>query len=342
MPSVHDYKYFEAGAWRKAGKALAAIGRVILGALKSIGAFLIRRYTVVFVPHSEKRVYNFHVNVLSIFCFFLVIGGMIGGFFMYSAANHERREVAISASSRLNNVQASLDQMKDEANNLLMAARNFEPALSGLLSTIGRDAGGVAQGHGDLDAFFDIRETPEGMPREADDMRRLATYFASVTNPLIEIGGVLGSQAEILSDIPSIWPVSGGLGRVTMPFGHNRHPFTGQFYLHNGIDISTGRAGDAVVAAANGQVVTVSNDPTGYGNYVIIRHRHGYYTRYAHLLSTRVRLGQRVEQGDTIGNIGSTGMSTGPHLHFEVMVGSDVVDPLQYMKIRTAYWTARR
>jgi len=322
----------------------AVAGRRVLAALGAAGRFLVRRYTVVFVPHSEKRVYNFHVNVLSIVCFMLVIGGVVGAFFWSGANYNEARVVLAGTDGRLRDVQASLDQLRDETGHLLFEARNFEAVLSGVFSAIGADSGPAVQGSsdGDLSAIFNMRETPEGMLREADDLRRLASYLSEVAIPIREIGEVLGSKSAILADIPSIWPVAGGLGRITMQFGHNRHPFTGQFYLHNGIDISTGRSGDAVVAAANGQVVSVNNDPRGYGNYIIIRHRHGYYTRYAHLLSSRVRLGQRVQQGEVIGHIGNTGMSTGPHLHFEVIVGSDVVDPYHYMRIRSSWWAGRR
>jgi len=344
MPSVHDYKRLENNVVQKMGSIFGVVGRKVIGGARAAGHFLIRRYTVVFVPHSERRVYNFHVNVLSVLCFFLVVGGMAGAFF-WSGANYNEARVALAGTDgRWRAAQASLDQMRDEVPDLLWRFRDFQDALDGVISAIGPDSGPGVQGRGDgdLSAILNIRETPEGVLREADDLNRMAEYLPWATESIREIGALLGSKDRILADIPSIWPVAGGLGRITMQFGHNRHPFTGQFYIHNGIDISTGRSGDAVVAAANGQVVSINNDPAGYGNYIIIRHRHGYYTRYAHLLSSRVRLGQRVQQGEVIGHIGNTGMSTGPHLHFEVIVGSDVVDPYHYMRIRSTWWTAAR
>jgi murein DD-endopeptidase MepM/ murein hydrolase activator NlpD len=114
------------------------------------------------------------------------------------------------------------------------------------------------------------------------------------------------------------------------------NPFTGLYYIHKGIDISTYRQGDPIVATADGQVVTVDFDAGGFGNNVIIRHKHGFYTRYAHMLSFTVRVGQRVQQGEVIGYIGNTGLSTGPHLHYEVHIGSDVVDPYKYITIRSS------
>lgn len=118
-----------------------------------------------------------------------------------------------------------------------------------------------------------------------------------------------------------------------MPFGQALHPITGQWYIHKGLDISTYRSGDPVISTANGQVVTVTYDAS-FGNYVIIQHKYGYYTRYAHMQSVRVKTGQFVSQGEVIGTIGNSGVSTGPHLHYEVHIGSDVVDPAKYVNIK--------
>jgi murein DD-endopeptidase MepM/ murein hydrolase activator NlpD len=171
------------------------------------------------------------------------------------------------------------------------------------------------------------------MLQEVDDVRRLSAYLAGRIEPIREIGTLLDSHSALLTEIPSIWPIR-GTAHVSMAFGQNINPFSGQYYIHKGIDLSTYRSGDPVVATADGQVVTADWDD-GFGNYVIIRHKHGYYTRYAHLQSYRVRIGQLVQQNDVIGYIGNTGLSTGPHLHYEVHVGSDVVDPYKYLNIRS-------
>ncbi|UZV49643.1 M23 family metallopeptidase, partial [Treponema pallidum] len=82
-------------------------------------------------------------------------------------------------------------------------------------------------------------------------------------------------------------------------------------------------------------VVTVEYD-SGWGNYVIIKHKHGFYTRYAHMQSYTVTRGQHIRQGQIIGYIGATGVATGPHLHYEIHIGSDVVDPGKYLNVKTA------
>jgi murein DD-endopeptidase MepM/ murein hydrolase activator NlpD len=317
--------------------AAAAVTGGVAGAFRALGRFVTRRYTVVLVPHSEKKVYNLHITVLSICCFLLVVAGILGAFFWYGASYTGTQHILASKDSRLKDVQASLDQLRDETVQLLREARGFENALSGTLSALGADFkdSQAPASSGDLSSFFDIRETPEGLLQEVDDVRRLSSYLSSAVEPVKEIGAMLDSQSALLTEIPSIWPIKGGNGHISMFFGQNENPFSGQYYIHKGIDLSTYRSGDSIVATADGQVVTIDYDD-GFGNYVIIKHKHGYYTRYAHMLSSRVKVGQRVQQGEVIGYIGNTGLSTGPHLHYEVHIGSDVVDPYKYINIRSS------
>ena len=339
MASVHEYKRFENKVVLKASNGFVLFIKAIGAFFKAIGKALVRRYTVVLVPHSEKKVYNLHVSVLSICCFFLVLAAILGTFFWYGASHRDARVNLADRDGRLRDTQASLDQIRDEINYLFREVRNFEPALSATLSTLGLDAvpanRNLPSGAGDLASFFDVSESPIGTLAEVEDLRRLSMFLSSAANPIQEIGALLNSQNALLTEIPSIWPIRGGIGRISMFFGQNENPFTGQFYIHKGIDISTGRSGDPIVATADGQVVSVDYDHNGFGNNVIIRHRHGFYTRYAHLLRFRVHLGQRVQQGQIIGYIGNTGLSTGPHLHYEVHIGSDVVDPLHYITMRS-------
>jgi murein DD-endopeptidase MepM/ murein hydrolase activator NlpD len=298
-----------------------------------------RRYTIVLVPHSEKNVYNIQVTFLSLCVIAVAIAGMVAAFAVNEASFGKYKNDLDSKDSRLRETQASLDQLRDEMSVLWREARSFQSALSGVFSSLGlsspEDTSKTA-GSGDLSAFFDMRETDEGRLREADDVRNLANYLSSAVEPLKEIGTLLDSQSSLLTEVPNIWPIKGGIGHISMFFGENIDPFTGQLYVHKGIDLSTYRQGDPIVATADGQVVTVDYDANGFGNYVIIRHKHGFYTRYGHMHSFKVRTGQRVQQGEVIGYIGNTGRSTGPHVHYEVHIGSDIVDPYKFLNIRSA------
>jgi murein DD-endopeptidase MepM/ murein hydrolase activator NlpD len=339
LASVHEYKRFENNLVHKTKSGFDAFIKTIGAFFRAIGRALTRRYTVVLVPHSGKNVYNLHISILSICCFFLILTAVLGTFVWYGVSNRSTLNNLTERGNRLNETQASLDQIRDAVNDLFREVRNFEPALSSTLSVLGADTAGLnrisqAPG-GDLASFFDIKESPAGTLQEVEDLRRLSVFFTTATTPIKEIGTLLNSQSALLTEIPSIWPIKGNQGHISMLFGQNENPFTGQYYIHKAIDISTYRQGDPIVATADGQVVALEFDYNGFGNNVIIRHKHGFYTRYAHMLSFNVRAGQRVQQGAIIGYIGNTGLSTGPHLHYEVHIGSDVVDPYKYINMRS-------
>jgi len=129
-------------------------------------------------------------------------------------------------------------------------------------------------------------------------------------------GGPVTGTGELM------WPVSGA---VTSGFGVRRHPVFGDMRQHSGIDIAAGH-GVTVVAADGGTVIT-STYNSSYGNYVVISHGNGIVTLYAHLSSRSVNVGDSVSKGQAVGLVGSTGISTGPHLHFEVHVNGSRVNP---------------
>ena len=113
---------------------------------------------------------------------------------------------------------------------------------------------------------------------------------------------------------------------ITSKFGPRYHPVTGAYQsTHTGLDI--GAAFGATIVAADGGTVTIAGVNGGYGNCVMIDHGNGYYTLYGHMSSIAVSVGQSVSKGETIGYVGSTGVSTGPHLHFEIRQGTTILDP---------------
>ena len=133
-------------------------------------------------------------------------------------------------------------------------------------------------------------------------------------------------QQLLASATPSIWPTTGWL---TSDFGGRTDPFTGGRDYHAGLDISADR-GKPVRATADGTVGEAGRSGN-YGNMVLLRHRFGLSTRYGHLSRLNVSPGQAVRRGDIIGFVGSTGRSTSPHLHYEVLLNGQAINPLRFL-----------
>lgn len=143
----------------------------------------------------------------------------------------------------------------------------------------------------------------------------------------ISTGGSAGNASSGSgTKINMIWPVQGCSTYISSPYG----PRWGT--IHRGIDITGGNIyGKNVVAVASGKVILALNTTTGYGRYVIVDHGNGVATLYAHCSELKVSVGQKVSQGQTIALVGSTGNSTGPHVHFEVRINGEKVNPANYV-----------
>jgi murein DD-endopeptidase MepM/ murein hydrolase activator NlpD len=130
---------------------------------------------------------------------------------------------------------------------------------------------------------------------------------------------------------PNLWPVE---GQITASFGERIDPFNGEGAFHSGVDISA-IVGSPVIAPADG-AVTFADFLGGYGRAIMVDHGHGITTRYGHLSSFAVTAGQYIHRGDTIGYVGSSGRSTGPHLHYEVRINDAPVNPYKYLRLTVA------
>jgi murein DD-endopeptidase MepM/ murein hydrolase activator NlpD len=159
-----------------------------------------------------------------------------------------------------------------------------------------------------------------------EDLATLRVLAAKQEQSFQELTEGIEHRRAKWASTPSIWPVKGW---VTSGFGPRLSPFTGQPAMHRGVDISVPE-NTPFVAPANG-VVTLARWDGGLGNAIKIDHGYGYQTVYGHLNKILVRHGQRVKRGDVIGLVGNTGLSTGPHLHYQVSVNSAPANPLRYV-----------
>lgn len=154
--------------------------------------------------------------------------------------------------------------------------------------------------------------------------------LAALENKTAQLEQSMRKYEEALRErgmTPSLWPV---VGPLESGFGGRRNPFGGRsFEFHTGQDIDA-PWGAPVVAAASGKIL-IAGWQHGYGQVVYIDHGSGLTTRYGHLSQIGVKVGQTVARGETLGRVGSTGRSTGPHLHYEVRIKDNAVDPLPYL-----------
>lgn len=240
-----------------------------------------------------------------------------------------------SASAELSSLRQSNDALQLENDSYRLATGELAGQIAVLQSAVdklGNDA--------NLDPA--TRSAIQNLPKGLRD-RAMGGGGRSVTPPENTIGvlrGVLNvldaqissvrsavERQQILANAtPSIWPTTGWL---TSDFGGRLDPFTGASDYHAGLDISADN-GKPVRATADG-TIGEAGWSGNYGNMVLVSHRFGLSTRYGHLSRLAVRAGQTVRRGDVIGFVGSTGRSTSPHLHYEVLLNGEAINPLRFL-----------
>jgi murein DD-endopeptidase MepM/ murein hydrolase activator NlpD len=145
-----------------------------------------------------------------------------------------------------------------------------------------------------------------------------------------EVIGLAKNKEQMILRVPAIQPVSvKDMVRISDYFGFRYDPFSRERKVHQGIDF-VGPKGTPIYASGNGTVVSAEFSFFGYGNVIVIDHGFGYKTRYAHLLKLLVKPDDEVTRGQIIGTLGNSGRSTGPHLHYEVLLRNKPVDPINY------------
>lgn len=280
--------------------------------------------TIIFVPHARAKFRKLklsHGALLSILS--IVVASL--SFSMFFSVQYF---TSLSRTHELNNLrtenrelQKANEQFSQSVEGLRNQLRQVEDRTQKLAIIAGIDSldGGHKGGAGG---------SRNGVQESAlvDDMDTLGFRSRQVETDLSVLEEKFAKQIQYLSHTPSVAPVR---GLLTDGFGGRSDPFTGEPGRHYGIDISS-VGGQPVRAPADGLVVK-SEWANGYGNVVYLSHGYGTSTRFGHLAKFNVRPGQRIKRGDIIGYVGSTGRSTGPHLHYEVHVNGKPVNPLAYI-----------
>lgn len=233
--------------------------------------------------------------------------------FYYSSLNTEVEE--------LRRILNNIEHRDDNIYRVVLGAEPIDKSV--------RDAG-----VGGTDRYADIREKDIVQKdvilalREKVDLLRRKLYIESKSQD--EIVERAENKEKQLAAVPAIQPISNKqLIALASGFGPRIHPVYKVKKMHTGIDFAAS-IGTPIYATADGRVEEVSVRFSGYGKMVVINHGFGYKTRYAHMHGFAVRQGQQVKRGDLIGYVGNTGLSTAPHLHYEVMMNGSQINPVHY------------
>ena len=224
-------------------------------------------------------------------------------------------------SGRIEDLEKQLSKLKDFDKKIRIIA-NLE---KGQESTAMLGMGGPSPS--DIREKLKSDKDDNGLVRQMKtDVDRLRSEASSQEVSLSELEKLLNDKREALVHTPSIWPATGW---VTSGFGFRTDPFTGLTQMHEGVDISN-RVGTPVLTPADGIISDVGNDLV-HGRMLVVSHGFGMTTRYSHLSKVVVRVGQKVKRGDKVAEVGMTGRTTGPHLHYEVKLNGISANPMRYI-----------
>ncbi|MGO9377971.1 MAG: M23 family metallopeptidase [Dissulfurispiraceae bacterium] len=277
--------------------------------VKSFIKNLFTPVSIMMVPHDSKKTIN--IKVPSIGIGISILLWMVGSVYVASIAIDAFEYQRMKTS--LNYYAAQFTEMRSTMDML----RQTEAQFKGLLSS-----GDKKEILENINPKMVIADTG------SIDVEELKAQLRKSAESVSSIKEYLREQRDLYVSTPSGWPVTGA---ITSPFGEREAPIGGGMQFHTGIDISV-PTGTPVKSTAEG-IVSFAGLSAGSGNLVVIEHGLGYTTAYAHNSSITVKVGQRVKRGDIISYSGSTGNSTGPHLHYEVWKQGKAVNPQPYLEV---------
>lgn len=276
-----------------------------------------------------KEIFRKAIFLISVFLVFSTIAVILAFYFVDSPKEKVlRREIEQFKTQyeqldrKLDNLNAVLEDLQERDDNIYRVILEAEP-----ISEEERNAGiGGAGRYAELEGY-DNAELMIAISTKLDKIAR-QMYVQSVSYD--DLYNLAVNKTEMLASIPSIVPISNATNRLVSGFGYRVHPIYKTLRMHTGVDF-TAPKGTPIYAAGNGTVRSINRkDYSGYGVVCVIDHGYGYQTLYAHLSKMNVRSGQKVQRGEIIGYVGSTGLSVGPHLHYEVLKNGKPVNPVNY------------
>ncbi len=304
--------------------------------------------TIMVVPHTNGKVHNIKIPIPYLYTIGSILGILLLSsiYFIYDYSKIRGEVVVlrpynaelIKKNNQLKEDKSSQEKELKNLNKILVQLKKFDNKLrimTGLdirkeenKKSMGGQGGPITK---DEDIFFNEKmyTSPVDsivLPSGKNPYNRTLREFILLKKNFQELQGFLEEQEDLLSCTPSIWPVEGW---AVSEFGRRVSPFTGGQETHEGIDISA-MVGTPVRAAADG-IVEFSGVMRNFGNVVIVDHSYGFKTFYGHNEKSIVRVGQKITRGQIIATLGNSGKSISPHVHYEVIVKGQKVDPRKYM-----------
>lgn len=283
------------------------------------------KFTFIFVPHSSSQK-TFSISfkwltAVSILAFLLIAGGVTIFLASVGVLSNPYR-----VSRQFSEYEQKLAQL-EEKNEELQRQQRYIDALQKNIEQIDQRQQSLAELTG-LD--FLQEEISELDGEGPTDIKQLSSHIQTASEQseqLKEIKEFVKNRSHIIQNTPMMWPTQGW---ISSGYGYRQDPMGGRGRsFHEGVDIAA-YSGTPVWATADGEV-SFSGRRTGYGETVMINHEFGYETLYAHLRERHVTAGEEVKKGDLIGYVGRTGRATGSHLHYEIMVNDETLNPEPYL-----------
>jgi murein DD-endopeptidase MepM/ murein hydrolase activator NlpD len=304
-------------------------------------------YTLMIIPHGKEKVSKIQIprwGIHLLLCFAGVIFFIAAILTFSYSQNFSRlsaevqelerlRQVTLEQQNQIISLEAKVEDLNGEAMHMqskLAEVKELEVVIREMvgLEQKKKTADQIESAAPRAQAFTASRGGDHALnpEDEAYSWETIDMIIESTTQDLNQLVSDVAERLEYMEAVPSRWPVK---GRVTSGFGFRRSPFGGGREFHNGVDIAAS-TGTPVKAAGKGKVI-FAGSRSGYGRTVIINHGYGFKSLYAHNSSLLVKAGQWVEAEQVIARVGSTGRSTGPHLHFTIEVNGKAVNPYNYL-----------
>jgi murein DD-endopeptidase MepM/ murein hydrolase activator NlpD len=223
---------------------------------------------------------------------------------------------------RLELMQSVLNDIAERDNNIYRVVFEAEP--------IPEDIRRAGIGGSDRYVKLQGASNSEVMIETTRKLDQVAKQLYIQSKSFDEVIDLAKNKSQMLASIPAIQPMANkDLKRMASGFGWRTHPIYKTQHFHTGMDFAA-NIGTPIYATGDGTVERADDTEQGYGNHVVLNHGFGYNTLYGHMSKYAVRAGQKVKRGDVIGYVGSTGMSTAPHLHYEVIKNGEKINPVNF------------